>query len=487
MTGPRIRTTTPPIARDRTTKRRLGLAALAVVLLGAGYFGWQSYERRQAVRSFQPALPDLRSRPEALRDRLAAVSAGHSLRELAEASRLYHANGFLAEAARCYVGLERLQPREPRWWHRHGTILAGFGDAEPALAAFARVIALAPDYRPAWLRRADLLAKTNRVDEAVRAYTDVLTRQPGEPYATLGLARIDVDAGRWEAARTKLEAVVRATQYELGYDLLVTVYEQLGRTAEAAALRGRAKAAGSYRDPPDPWMDELLGDCFDAYPLSLAAGVAARSGRPAEAVSLLERAVALAPDDVAIRFQLAGVLLERGDAARARAELERCTQGAPGFPDAWAHLAALLERGGDARGAAAVVAAGLRANPQSPGLHLMSARQLRDAGQSVGAIDEYRASIRLRPNEADAYVELATTLFRSERIGDGVAVLEQALAAEPVHPMALALLALHAINGGDAAGAERWMTAVRDQPRVPAEQREQLRSAYRQQFRREAP
>lgn len=475
------------MARASATKRWLVIGAVAAAAAVAGWFGWRSVEQSRVVRAARPALPDLRTRPAELRERLVVVSQRDSASALAEASRLYHANGFLAEAARCYAGLERLQPSEPRWWHRHGTILAGFGEAAPALAAFERVIALAPDYLPAQLRRADLLAKGDRTADAARAYTEILNRKRGEPYATLGLARLDVEAGRWEAARVKLEAVATTTQFELGYDLLVTVYEQLGRTADALAVRGRAKAAGSYRDPPDPWMDELLADCFEPYPLSLAAGVAARTGNAVGAMKLLERAVALAPDDVAIRFQLAGVLVERGDLGRARAELEQCTKSAPGFPDAWSHLAALLERGGDARGAIATVAAGLRENPQSPGLHLMRARQLRDGGQVGPAIDEYRASIRLRPNEADAYVELATTFFRAERVGEGLAALEQALAAEPGHPMALALLALHAINAADAAAAQRWMAAVRDQPRVPAEQREQLRAAYRQQFRRDAP
>jgi predicted Zn-dependent protease len=464
--------------------RIIVIVALAVVAGAAGYWAWRAHDRGSMVRAMRPAVPDLGGWPEEFRQRVVAQQRD-SVGALAQLSRLYHANGFLAEASRCYDALEKFEPAEPRWLHRHAAIFAGFGQAEPAIARCERVVALAPDYQPARLRLAEMLGKTERISEAVRMYAAVLQRHPDEPYALLGLARIDLDAGRWEEARQRLEAVATATNYELGYDLLVTVYEHFGQREQAAAVRGRAKAAGTFRDLPDPWLDELIDDCFDAYRLSLAAGAAARARNAGAAEKLLERAVALAPDDVGVRFQLATVYAERGDLAPARAQLERCTKLAPGFPDAWAHLAALAERAGDRRTAEQLVATGLQLCPQSPGLHLMRARQLRDAGRTNDAIEAYRASIRFRPNEADAYLELATTLFRLERVPEGRVELEQALAAESNHPMALALLALHAIGERNEPAARKWMTAVRDQPRVPREQAAQLLSAFREQFGRE--
>ena len=100
----------------------------------------------------------------------------------------------------------------------------------------------------------------------------------------------------------------------------------------------------------------------------------------------------------------------------------------------------------------------------------MRARQLRDAGRVPEAIEAFRASIRFRPSEADAYLELATMLFRQERVAEGVTELERALVAEPRHPMAMALLALHAIGARDDATARKWLGAVLDQPRVPPPQ-----------------
>jgi tetratricopeptide (TPR) repeat protein len=472
----------------RTAFIRLGTAVLVLGGSAAGAVWWQrAHEQSAKLAAVRPTPPDLSAWPDELRQRIARANANNNVASLAELSRLYHANGFLDEASRCYTALEQLEPREPRWLHRHATILAGRGDAEPALTRWRRVLELAPDYAPARLRLADLLAKSEQPAAAAAAYREILQRAPDDPYATLGLARLDLAAERWQDARAKLESVVAQTNYDLGYDLIVTVYERLNQADAATAVRRRAKASGAFREAPDPWMDELMDVCFDAYRLSLAAGAAQRTGDKAAALRLLERAVALAPNDAVVRFQLAGVLTEAGDLARAREQLVRCTETAPTFADAWAHLSALLVRAGDRAGAERVVATGLQRCPDSPGLYLMRARQLRDAGRTTEAVTAFQTSIRLRPNEADAYLELATTLFRLERVPEGLEQLHAALRAEPEHPAVLSLLAFHAVNQGDETAARAWMQRVRAQPRVPVDQVQRLRAAFREKFGSESP
>jgi tetratricopeptide (TPR) repeat protein len=477
--------------RSMMTRRRTVIFALGGALLAGGAVGgawwWRVEQRAAIVASALPPAPDLSGWPTELRERIATAESrakAGSIAALHELSRLWHANGFFSEASDCYRLLEKLEPSEPRWWHRHAAILAGYGDTDVALACAQRAVELAPSYAPAKLRLGDLLLKRNELDRAAAIY-DELLRTGDNPHALLGLARIDVEAGRWAEARTRLERVVAQTNYELGYDLIVTVYERLGLAEQAARVRGRAKASGAYRDPADPWVDELLDDCFDAYRLSLAAGTAQRTADLARAQRLLERAVALAPDDATIRFQLAGVLTEKRDVANARAQLEQCTKISSQFPDAWAHLGALLEQAGNSAGAERVVIAGLGQCPDSPGLHLMRARQHRSAGRVAAAIDAYTRSIQLRPNEADAYIELATLLLQSDHANEGVQQLLQALTAEPDHPTALTLLALTAISAGDEPAAQRWLTRVKAQPRISPEQAEQLFAAYRGQFGRE--
>src|SRR5688500_9953399 len=109
----------------------------AIVALGitssVGVRQWRTTERERLIGPIRTAMPQGDRLPEEARSRLnESVRRARTgdVAALAETSRLFHANGFLAEATRCYTVLERLQPKEPRWVHRHATILAGYGSEE---------------------------------------------------------------------------------------------------------------------------------------------------------------------------------------------------------------------------------------------------------------------------------------------------------------------------------------------------------------------
>ena len=94
---------------------------------------------QQEILSAMPAVPDLSARPAALRGRVSdAARRGREgpgkVAAWGEMARLYHANGFFAEASQCYRGLMQVDPANPRWPYLLGTIAAGFGQAEEALS-----------------------------------------------------------------------------------------------------------------------------------------------------------------------------------------------------------------------------------------------------------------------------------------------------------------------------------------------------------------
>ena len=475
-------------------KRPLLLGLLATVLLagaGAGVYAWWAGQQRAAVvQAAVPARPDLATWSPELARRLATCEARirdgqDALAALGELSRLYHANGFLAEAQQCYEGLEQLEPANPRWLHRHATILAGYGEVDPARSRWRRARSLAPESRAVSLRLAELCIKADDFAAARREYDAILARYPDEPYAILGLARCEIQAERWSAALPLLERLVSQTSYQLGYDLLVTVYERLGRKADAERVRAMYRASGAFRDYADPWMLELNDDCYSAYTLALAAGAAELDQDYALATRRIERAIALAPTEGSLNFQYGRLLLRQKKYSAARAQFEQCTRVTPGFSDGWAYLSALLETLGDRAGATRVLAEGLRACPDSPGLHLIQARNLVRDRAPAQAIAEFRTTIRLRPTEAEAYLGLATTLFQLGRQEEGLAEVDRALVAEPEHPAALSLRTFHAISSRDQAAADRWLRRLLNQPRAEARDREQFLQAYRQQFGRD--
>jgi tetratricopeptide (TPR) repeat protein len=471
---------------------RILIAVLCLAILAGGTWAWQrNGGRQQIVLAALPPVPDLSTKASVLRDRVNAADTRARTRltareGLAELSRLYHANGFLEEAMQCYTGLEKVDSAEPRWPHLHATILAGYGEIEPAARLWQRAVLLAPDYVPARLRLGDCRLKSNQSDEAAAIYNEALVRSPGNSYALLGLARIDLEASRWDKARERLELVVNQTNYKLGYDLIVSLYERIGLRDRAAAIRGSVQASGAYRDPPDPWVDGLIDDCFDPYRLAVTAGLAGtRSGAEATAIRLLERAIELDPKDVSYQFQLGGIYMAQQNLKKAGEQFERCIRLAPEFSDGWAQLSALQAQSGDNAAAERTLTAGLDHCPNSPGLHLMRARNLRQARRADEAIKEFVISIRLRPNEPDAYVELGSIYIELGQTDEGMKKIHEALETDPGYPMALSVSAFYSISTGNEKDSRYWLNRVANQPRVPHQSVVQLLETYRQTFGRD--
>ncbi|WP_221030661.1 tetratricopeptide repeat protein [Actomonas aquatica] len=471
--------------------RALIALILGVLLLGgvaAGAFWLKNAGAQQAaVAPWIPPIPDTAGFPPALNDAFAAAEAkaysrGDSLKGLKELSALLHANGFFDSAILTYQGLAEIEPNEARWPHLHASILAGFGMSEDALALWDRVTELAPDYLPARLRIGDIALKSNDLPRAIAAYEAADRIDDGNAYALLGLARIDIEKGNEAAALDKLETIVRRTNYTLGYDLIVTLYENAGETAKADAIRGQAEASGAFRDPPDPWLDGLLAFCYDPFRVALEAGTKARIGETDTAIELLHRALELDPLDVSTHFQLGNLYKQQRQFQDAMAEFRRCTLLDPSFADGWAQLSGTLAQIGNVAEADRVLNAGLDAVPDSPGLHLMRARRHRAANNNGAAINDYRASIRLRPNEPEPYIELAIVLLNVGRNAEAVRQFETALVYDPANPTALTALAFQAIETGNRERADEWLQKVDAQPRIDRNQTGKLREAYRKQF-----
>ncbi|MDP3070479.1 MAG: tetratricopeptide repeat protein [Opitutaceae bacterium] len=464
--------------------RRWMIVGTVLVTAAAAIGFWRDHAQAKVRRAHIPARPLLAG---TLAERAAGAErrAARGSAALAELGQLYHANGFLPEAAHCYRGLAQLEPRTAKWPHRLAAIYAGAGRLEDAAALWERTLRLAPDYAPALIRLGDVRLKLNRAAEAATAYNTVLAHEKDNAFALAGLARLDLAAGRAVAAREKLERAAAASGGRIGADLLATVCEQAGDHARATALRARAKASGAYHDPADPWIDEIMDDCLDAYRLTVAAGFADHAGDTARALHLIERALRLAPDNAPAHFQAGLLAQKKRDAGAARAAFEACVRAAPDFSDGWLRLVELHAAARDEAAAMRALAAGLAHNPASGGLLAEQARRVAATGRHAEAADLFERSLRARPDDADTAVKLAGAYFRLERVADGVTALNHALAAEPDHPGALTTLALHAIGGGDEAAARSWLDRVRSQPRVPAAMADELAREFRRRFGRE--
>jgi tetratricopeptide (TPR) repeat protein len=356
---------------------------------------------------------------------------------------------------------------------------------DAALPLWRRTVELAPDYLPPQIRLGDIRQKRNETAAAAEIYSSILDRSPHDPFALVGLAQLDIAAGRWAEARARLELAATQPARVPARDLLAKVYERLGDTARADAEKSRAGAGESdLWDVPDPWVAGLMYECYDATQLIVASTIATDL---ATTRRYLDRAVSVDPGNAYARRQLGQYLFKQKEYAGARTHLERAVALAPAESDNWIYLITLLNKVGDDAAVQRALDAGLAQCPNSPSLHLELGRRLKTAGRLPEALAELTIARRLRPQEADAYVESADVYFRLNQLDLAADQLRDALAAVPDHPVALLLLAHSAIDNANEPEATRLIQRARQQLKIPPGDRSALVRDFQQRFGKTPP
>ena len=178
-----------------------------------------------------------------------------------------------------------------------------------ALQSFERALAARPDYVPALVGRAETLVELGREGEAFEAYQDLLERVPGHP-----VAQRRVEVLRFRAVQSD----VAAAQAALTANRLAEAREHYER-----AVKASPESAFLHRD---------------------LAGVERRLGNADRARTLVDRALALDPQD-ARSHALRGELLEAaGESEAALASYRRALDLDPAFPGLADRLATIETR-----------------------------------------------------------------------------------------------------------------------------------------------
>jgi tetratricopeptide (TPR) repeat protein len=463
------------------------VAAAALAAVACAGLAARVALRRAAVVAAIPARPDLSAAPPVLVEELDSaerLARGylHSADGLARLSSLYHANSFYDEAMECYRGLRALEPRNPRWPHLEANILSQFGRQDEALEREQVAVDLAPAYTAARLRLGDEMLIANRRADATRVFSRVLEREPDNPYAELGLAKVELLSGEWEKARSRLEDCVKKNpEFVGGLETLAAACEHLGRQAEAEDLK-RTIGSREFVDLKDPWVDGLMDDCVDSYRLSVAAAVQAFAGNRPVAEQMLERAILYARVSSSFHRQLAVMLALDHDMQGACEHLRRAVEITPKDNDAWLLLYQYLGIMHETAAAEQALRSGLADCPDAASLHFEEARRLAAAGRNDEAIPEFRQAFQLNPGDINPLIQLAGLLFSVNRADDAIAALELALEKLPESPGAISMLCGYYVSQGDKAKALEWWAHVRRQPRTPPEVVQELRSAFQSRF-----
>jgi tetratricopeptide (TPR) repeat protein len=185
-------------------------------------------------------------------------------------------------------------------------------EADRGFALLEQAARLDPgDFRP-WFGAGDILLRfQNQPEEAVRAFREALRRQPDHEESRLGL----IDALLTLGSTTEVAPLLEAALAERPSDPRV-----LRLAARQARLLGRPEEMNQYTEQVlaiDPAVPESL---------NLRASYLQLKGRPGEALPSAERAVELAPNDLAALSMLARLEGELGLRERSTATLARHRQ-----------------------------------------------------------------------------------------------------------------------------------------------------------------
>ena len=454
-----------PAGRARVASR-VGLIVAALVVIALVVVTVVTVRRSVIMARIQaelPVEPDLAGKAEGLSPRVAAAyqhtrSWATALAGVAELGRLYHANSYRTEAEACWRVLLREEAKEPRWPYFLSVLLQFDGRTAEAADLLERTLQLSPDYAPAWLQLAELKFKSSDFAAAETSYTRRLALVPADPYAGLGLARIDLLRGQRGDAELRLETIVRETP---GFSPAVNVLAELlaarGEEAGADRLRWQGRLAGRFHEADDPWLNELRAWCFDPSQLAVWGKIMALAKTGDRGKALLERAVEVAPQNPVGHEALGEWYLNNGDVALALQAFTAAVQLPRPSMSLFVNLAETFRKLHEPAQSLRAIQLGLTAMPGAAELYYELGVVYEELGRTEEAIAAYGTAIARSPNSAAAHVNLATIDLKAGRAKEAVENLQLALRAQPTMPKALAMLGEMEMEAGRMDSAAQYL------------------------------
>jgi tetratricopeptide (TPR) repeat protein len=187
-----------------------------------------------------------------------------------------------------------------------------------------------------------------------------------------------------------------------------------------------------------------------------------------EAEELLQQAVALSPDDVRIRLNLARLLRRRGDHDGARAHLDHAAAADPSHDGVQIEIAADLRDRQAFDEARRMLEAILKRDPDSIKVWRQIGTLERRRGDHKASRDAFRKLVELDPGDLQSLALLAVEERALGNPTESEALLKRALQANPDQPAALMQLAEHCWLAEDDQASLEWsVRAARSDPGNP--------------------
>ena len=214
----------------------------------------------------------------------------------------------------------RLAPADPLPRHTLGRLLAAQQKFDAAVEQFSAALEVKPDFQPALLDRADVLAEIQRNEEAVRDYRAILEKQPDDAQLNLKLALVTQRTGDMAAATRQYKRTLALNpNMALAYNNLAWIGLQTGGDLEQADAWARQAVRLAAKVPQ---FHDTLG------------WITRARGKPREALRHLQTAAGLEPPQAAVHYHMGVIHQEMGNRNAAATAFKRALQIDATFADA---------------------------------------------------------------------------------------------------------------------------------------------------------
>jgi tetratricopeptide (TPR) repeat protein len=418
-------------------RRALWAIGSFVALLGVAALAWRFWPSETPQ---PPALDPTGVDPVVWRTveaaRREAQQSPKSARAWGRLGMVLLAHQFRDESIVCLARAEHLDPRDARWPYYQALAMRR-SDPETAIACLRRAVAASDEFDGPLLLLAELLAQNGQDDEARTLFQRVLHHWPDHNRAHLGLARLALEGDDLPLCRAHLlPALDDPHARKAASALLAEVEQRRGDRAAAEEALSRAR-----RSPDDlPWSDPLVENVQDRVVglLEVVTRAAAllQQKQAAQAIPLLQRAIADYPDSSWARILLGRAYLASGDLSMAEETLRAAVERDPGAVEgqfylgatlserkeyaaaipyfqtatrlksdyalAWYNLGVCYKQQGDRAAARAAYRSALACKPLFAEAHLNLGELLAEDGETDAALEELRQGVHLKPEDAHA-------------------------------------------------------------------------------------
>jgi len=315
-------------------------------------------------------------------------------------------------------------------------LLAPIAETIAPEGSFTKVALYYPAKAPATPEAEISMAEAQVNDNGIARLQALLERyQPNSPEPYLVLADAYDRAGNnEEVARWSRQALTKRENFRPAVVKLAPALFALHQDAQA--IKVLEDAVAQY-----PTDDLLLSDLGNAY---------LRQGEIAQASAVLERALEANPERSETHNLLGVVAVKRGDSAAGEHEFREALRCQPDFPEARDNLGSLLAEEHEYAEAEFQFEKAIETDADFWEAHHHLGRLLVLMDQLPRAVSELREAAQQEPDDPEVHEDLADVLAATGHAAEAIPEYERVLALRPDQPQAhlglgIALLSLHRV------------------------------------------